>query len=233
MASDSGRKEFRLLNIFTGIFVSVLVLIPSMASKMVEIGPFVIVGGTLVFPITFIFNDILTEVYGYARSRRVIWTGLGMQVFAAFFYHLIDILPAPDFWTHQEAYHTILGQAPRIAAASLLAYFFGEFANSVVMSKMKYAQKGETGLRQGWRFLASTIVGEGLDSVIFLTVAFYGIWETPDLVHGILSIWCIKVAYEAIVLPVSIPFANWVKKVEGIDAVDQPKSTSYNPFKLK
>jgi len=226
-------KSFKLLNIFSGIFVGVLVLVPSMSSKFIAIGPLTIVGSTLIFPITFIFNDIFTEVYGYARSRRIIWTGMVMQIFAAFFYWLIDFWPAPSFWMNQEAYHTILGQAPRIVAASLTAYFFGEFVNSLILSKMKYKQEGKRGIQQATRFVASTIVGEGFDSLIFMTVAFYGVMETGNLITTILTIWGVKVLYEIIALPLSMRFANWVKKVEGIDQLDTPQDTNYSPFSVK
>ncbi len=233
MTEQPQEKSFKLLSVFTGIFVGVLVLVPSMSSKFIAIGPLTIVGSTLIFPITFIFGDILTEVYGYARSRRVIWTGMAMQIFAALFYWIIDISPHPAFWNNQDAYHLILGQAPRIVLASLTAYFFGEFANSFILSKMKYAQGGKRGLKQGWRYVASTIVGEGFDSIFFMTVAFAGVIATPDLITTILTIWGIKVLYEIIMLPFSIPFTNWIKKIEGIDQIDQPEKTNYNPFKLQ
>lgn len=232
MIKQNQNKDYKLLNIFTGIFVGVLVLVPSMSSKFISIGSLTIVGSTLIFPITFIFNDIFTEVYGYTLSRRIIWTGMVMQIFAAFFYYIIDIWQAPSFWTNQEAYHTILGQAPRIVLASLTAYFFGEFANSLILSKMKFKQDGKKGTQQAIRFVASTIVGEGFDSLLFMTIAFFGVMETGNLITTILTIWGVKVLYEIIALPFSIRFANWVKKIEGIDSIDRPEETSYNPFKL-
>lgn len=225
-------KSFKLLNVFTGIFVGVLVLVPSMSSKFIAIGPLNIVGSTLIFPITFIFNDIFTEVYGYKRSRRIIWTGMAMQIFAALFYYLIDIWQPAPFWHNQEAYSTILGQAPRIVLASLSAYFFGEFANSVILSKMKYTQNGQRGWSQGTRFVASTIVGEGLDSFVFMTVAFAGVMNAGDMIKTIFTIWGVKVAYEIVALPISIRFSNWVKSVEGIDSIDKPTETKYNPFSV-
>lgn len=229
---NNSEKSFKLLNIFSGVFVGVLVLVPSMSSKFIAIGPLTIVGSTLIFPITFIFNDVFTEVYGYTRSRRIIWTGFAMQIFAALFYWLIDIWDAPAFWTNQEAYHTILGQAPRIVLASLSAYFFGEFANSLILSKMKNKQNGERGLQQAKRFVASTIVGEFFDSFIFMTVAFLGVMENQQLLTTILTIWGVKVLYEILALPLSTRFSNWVKKVEGIDQIDKPETTNYNPFSI-
>src|SRR5436309_7135396 len=122
---ETRAKDFKLLSVFTGIFVAVLVLIPSASSKFIAVGPINLTGGTLIFPITFIFNDILTEVYGYAQSRRIIWTGLGCQVLAALTYWVVGIWPAAPFWHNQQAFMTILGVAPRIATASLIAYFCG------------------------------------------------------------------------------------------------------------
>lgn len=226
-------KNFQLLNIFTGIFVGVLVLVPSMSSKFIAIGPLYIVGSTLIFPITFIFNDIFTEVYGYRLSRKIIWTGMAMQVFAAFFYWVIDIWEPAPFFENQEAYSLILGQAPRIVLASLSAYFFGEFANSVILSKLKYRQEGRKGLSQSWRFVLSTLVGEGLDSLVFMCVAFFGVIATKDLIVTILTIWGVKVLYEILLLPLSTRFSNWVKKVEGIDVIDTPETVRYNPFSSK
>lgn len=204
-----------------------------MSSKFIVIGPLTIVGSTLIFPITFIFNDILTEVYGYRRSRIIIWTGMAMQIFAALFYWIIDIWPAASFWHNQAAYSTILGQAPRIVLASLSAYFFGEFANSFVLSKLKYKQDGKHGVAQASRFVWSTVVGEGLDSLLFMTVAFLGVMPTGELFKVVLTIWGIKVLYEIIALPLSMGIANWVKKVEGFDVIDDPQTTDYNPFSAR
>lgn len=223
----------KLLPVFTGIFVGVLVLIPSMSSKFISIGPLNIAGSTLIFPITFIFNDMLTEVYGYSRSRKVIWTGMAMQIFAALFYWLIDIWQPASFWSNQEAYHSILGQAPRIVLAGVVAYFFGEFANSYILSKMKFQQDGKTGVKQGVRYVLSTIVGEGLDSILFMTIGFFGIMDNSALITTIFTIWGVKVLYEILALPFSISFSNWVKKIEGIDVIDNPEQTSYNPFETK
>jgi uncharacterized integral membrane protein (TIGR00697 family) len=223
----------RLLPIFTGIFAGVLVLIPSMSSKFIAIGPLSIAGSTLVFPITFIFNDVLTEVYGFKQSRVVIWTGMAMQVFAAFFYWIIDIWPGASFFTNQAAYHTILGQAPRLVAASLTAYFSGEFANSYIVSKMKYRQGGRRGSSLAARFVWSTVVAEGLDSLVFMTVGFFGSMANSNLVTTILTIWVVKVLYEIVALPFSMPVSNWVKRVEGVDVIDHPETTKYNPFSLE
>lgn len=230
--TEPKEKDLKLFSIFTGIFVTVLVLVAPLASKFIAVGPWVISGATLVFPITFIFNDILTEVYGYQRSRRIIWTGMGCQIFAAFMFFLVGIWPAAPFWHNQEAYNLILGTAPRIFLASLTAYFFSEFTNSLVLSKMKYWHQGKKGIHQGWRFVASTLIGESVDSVIFMFVAFAGILATGDIISTIVTITVAKVLYEIIALPFSMRFAEYVKKVEGIDVVDYPDHTNYNPFSV-
>jgi queuosine precursor transporter len=230
MKSQQSQPEGRLLPVFSGIFSAVLVLIPSMSSKFISLGATSIAGSTLVFPITFILNDVLTEVYGYRRTRSMIWTGMAMQVFAAFFYWIIDIWPAADFWKNQQAYSIILGQAPRIVLASLTAYFIGEFANSYIISRMKHHQGGRRGFEQAYRFVLSTIVGEGLDSILFMTIAFLGITPNAELIKIILTIWAVKVIYEIVMLPISMKIANLVKQIEGVDEIDNPETTNYNPF---
>ena len=225
-------KDLKLYSIFTGIFVTVLVLVAPLASKFIAVGPWVLSGATLVFPITFIFNDILTEVYGYQRSRRIIWTGMGCQIFAAFMFFLVGIWPAADFWTNQAAYDLILGTAPRIFLASIGAYFFSEFTNSLVLSKMKYWQQGKRGMHQGWRFIASTIAGEFVDSIVFMAIAFIGVLDTKTIITTIITIWIAKVLYEVIALPFTTRFANYVKRVEGVDTIDYPDHTNYNPFSV-
>ena len=222
----------KLLNIFTSLYITILVLVPSVASKFIAIGPLTIGGATLIFPITYIFNNILTEVYGYTLSRRVIWTGMFCSAFSALVYWFVGAMPPAAFLHNQEAYDAILGTAPRIVAASLAAYFFGEFANSYVLSKLKFLQKGKSGKYQAGRFVASTIVCEFFDTVIFFLGGFYGVIATPDLARTMLTIWLVKIAYEIIALPLTLKFTNWVKKVENMDAIDRPGHVNYNPFAL-
>ena len=174
-------KKESLLPIFVAIFVTILVLTPSASSKFIAIGPFTIVGSTLFFPISYIFGDIFTEVYGFRRSRRIIWLGLACQVFAAAAYALIDVWPAASFWVNQDAYSTILGQAPRVVLASLSAYFIGEFANSYIVSKMKFLQSRRGESKMAGRFFLSTLVGEFFDSFIFMFVAFAGTMAMSNL----------------------------------------------------
>ena len=228
----SDHEKFPLLPTITGFFVAVLVLTPSAASKFIAIGSFNIVGATLFFPISYLFNDILTEVYGYERSRKIIWVGFAAQLFSAAMYALIQHLPPAPFWHNQEAYDAILGQAPRIVLASLCAYFVGEFVNSFIVSKLKYFQNGKRGWHIALRFVVSTFCGEFFDSIIFLGIAFYGVLQTGDLVRTMLTIWIIKSLYEIVTLPISLPLVAWIKRRDEMDKIDDPKTTNYTPFKL-
>ncbi|HET6201558.1 MAG TPA: queuosine precursor transporter [Planctomycetota bacterium] len=226
------QKPLKLYGVFAGLFATVLVLVPPASSKIVSFGPLHLPGGTVVFPLVFIFNDVLTEVYGYEGSRRIIWTGVGCQLLAGLTYGLIGALPAAPFWPHQREYEVVLGFAPRVALASMTAYFCGEFANSFVLSRMKYRDGGRRGVRQGWRFLASTIVGEAVDSALFMVFAYGGKIPAPDLVRTLATLYVVKVVYEAAALPLSTRLAEWVKRVEGVDRIDAPGSTDYNPFAI-
>lgn len=230
--AEPREADFKFFGVLAGIFVACLIIATVASAKILSIGPFNIPGGTLVFPIVFIFNDVFTETYGFARSRRIIWTGLACQALAAVTFLVVGALPPAPFWPHQEAYEAVLGFAPRVALAGLVAYFTGEFANSVVISKMKYWEKGERGIKQGWRFVASTLVGEAVDSIVFMTVAFLGEIPPTDLLTTMLTLYVIKVIYEVVALPFSTRFANWLKAVEGVDHIDTPGVTSYNPFSV-
>ena len=226
-------QHTKLLSLFTSLYITILVLVPSVASKFIALGPITIGGATLIFPITYIFNDILTEVYGYQLSRRVIWTGMACSAFTAFVYWFVGALPPASFWHDQAAYDTILGAAPRIVCASLAAYFFAEFANSYVLSKMKFWQRGKGGKQQAGRFVASTIVSEFFDTLIFFLGGFYSVIATEDLLRTMLTIWIVKVVYEIVALPFTLKFTNWVKKVEQMDVIDRPGEVNYNPFAIK
>jgi hypothetical protein len=219
-----------LLSVFTGIFVTVLVLCSVANAKIFAVGSLTMPGSTILFPLVFFFNDILTEVYGYALSRRVIWTGLACQAFAAVTFIVIDKLPPAPFWGYQESYHRLLGLVPRFAFAGLVAYFCGEFANSFVLSKMKYWHQGERGRKLSWRFVVSTVVGEAVDSTIFMIAAFGGVISWANLFKTMFALYVVKVLYEIVILPVHTRIANWVKDVEHIDRIDTPETTEYNPF---
>lgn len=209
-------------------FVAVLMISNTVAVKLIQIGPFVFAGATFIFPIGYIFGDILTEVYGYKVSRKIIWSGFAALVFMSACYYFIQVLPSPAFWQNQKAFELILGAVPRIVLSSIIAYFLGEFSNSYVMSKMKVWSGG----KYLWtRTIGSTVVGEGIDSIIFATIAFAGTIPFSGLVTLILSVYFVKVLYEVILTPVTYYIVRKLKRAEGMDVYD--RDISYNPFKLK
>jgi uncharacterized integral membrane protein (TIGR00697 family) len=211
------------LVIIIAVFITCLITANIIVVKFVDFGPVALPAAILVFPLSYIFGDILTEVYGYRVARRVIWLGFGCNLIFVFFAWIGQILPAADFWEGQAAYDIILGYVPRILASSFCGYLVGEFANSFVLAKMKIFTRG----RWLWsRTIGSTIIGEGLDSAVFLTLAFIG---TPVFMPiTIVYHWLSKTVIEIICTPVTYAIVNWLKKKEGIDTYDY--ETSYNPF---
>ena len=183
--------------------------------------------GVLFFPVSYIIGDVLTEVYGYARARRVIWTGFAALLFMAFMAWAVVSLPAADGWDGQDAYEQVFGNTWRIVAASMIAFWAGEFANSYVLAKMKIWTKGKA----LWtRTIGSTVVGQGLDSLIFYPLAFYGLagWPPELLWQVVISQWLIKTAWEAILTPLTYLAVGWLKREEGIDIFDM--DTNFSPF---
>ena len=186
--------------------------------------------GVLFFPISYVFGDILTEVYGYARARRVIWAGFAGLGFASLMTTVVVALPPAPFWTHQGAYEIAFGNTPRIVAASMLAYFCGEFVNSYVLAKMKLATQG----RWLWsRTIGSTIAGEAVDSALFYPLAFYGAGIIPDdkLPLVMLAQFLTKVGVEVVFTPVTYRIVNFLKRAEHEDYYD--RGTDFSPFALK
>jgi len=230
VGNQPSEKNLKLFSVLTGLFVATLLLANVTSSKIFALGPFPLPGGVIVFPLAFIFGDILTETYGFALSRKVIWTGFGCQVLAAIVYLVVGALPAAEFWNNQAAYDSILGFVPRIILGSIVAYFCGEFCNSYVLSKMKYWAGGKRGFSQGWRFIASTAVGEGVDTLVITTIAFAGVYSLSQLFQIGLSVYLFKVLFEIVALPLSIPLSNFVKRIEGVDVIDKPGTTNYNPL---
>jgi hypothetical protein len=209
-------------------FVTVLIVSNIASTKIVNFGPFTFDGGTLLFPVSYIFGDILTEVYGYGRARRVIWTGFFAAGTMALVLSVVGALPAAGDWPHQRAYEVILGQTPRIVAGSLLAFWLGEFSNSFILSKMK--------IRTGGRLLflrtiGSTIIGEGVDTVVFVLVAFAGVLPTSLLWAIFISNYIFKVGVEVLATPATYLAVNRLKKEEGIDTFDT--GINYSPFRLR
>jgi len=221
-------KGFKHLPGIAAVFVGVLLISNVASTKMVMIGSFEFDGGTLVFPLAYIFGDILTEVYGYARSRRIIWYGFLMNILMVAVFMGVAYLPAPEWWMNQDAFMTILGQTPRIVLASMVAYFAGEFSNSYLLAKIKVWMKG----RRLWvRTIGSTLIGEGLDTVLFVLIAFYGVFSTNDLIVVIVSNYIFKVGVEVLFTPLTYLIVGKLKKSEGVDYYD--KDTKFNPFRLK
>lgn len=207
-------------------FVTVLLLSNTAAVKVTQIGPFYFDGGTVLFPLSYIFGDILTEVYGYRRSRIVIWTGFLACVLMAFIYWLVGFLPAAPDWQNQEAYELILGQTPRIVAASLMGYFLGEFSNSYVLAKLKLLTKGK------WlplRTISSTVVGQLVDTFFFVFIAFWGIIPSAAIWHMLWSNYIFKTGFEVLATPLTYKAVGWLKKAEKEDYYDW--DTDFNPFK--
>jgi len=209
------------------IFITCLITANIAAVKLVEIFGFVLPAGTIIFPISYIFGDVLTEVYGYRQARRVIWLGFFCNFIVVVTIWIGQVLPPASFWDGQKAYERILGYTPRLLAASFLAYLVGEFANSFILAKMKIATRG----RWLWtRTIGSTLVGEGLDSLVFMTFAFMGTIPAGALLSGILTQWLVKSAYEAVVTPLTYFVVNFLKRKEGLDVFDY--NTRFNPLLL-
>jgi uncharacterized integral membrane protein (TIGR00697 family) len=214
--------SYRLV-IIIAVFITCLITANTIAVKIISLGPFTLPAAIFVFPLSYIFGDVLTEVYGYKVARRVIWLGFICNLLFVFFAWIGQILPPASFWGDQAAYKTILGYAPRLLAASFCGYLAGEFANSFVLARMKILTKG----RWLWsRTIGSTIVGEGLDTAIFITLAFIGTSSFAPVM--ILNHWLGKVLIETVFTPATYAIVNSLKKREGIDTYDY--QTKYNPF---
>jgi hypothetical protein len=213
--------------LIVAIFVTCLITANIVAVKLVEISGFVLPAGTIIFPVSYIFGDVLTEVYGYRQARRVIWLGFFCNFIVVVTIWIGQLLPPSSFWDGQKAYERILGYTPRLLAASFLAYLVGEFANSFVLAKMKIATKG----RWLWtRTIGSTLVGEGLDSLMFMILAFAGTIPMVALLSAVLTQWFLKSAYEAAATPLTYIAVNFLKRKEGIDVFDY--GTKFNPLLL-
>jgi queuosine precursor transporter len=219
-------KEYRYFTLITGFFVAVLLISNIASSKIVEFGPFTFDGGTILFPISYIFGDVLTEVYGYRKSRQVIWIGFSCSLLMTVVIALVGYLPSSPEWHNQDAYRAILGTTPRIVAGSLIAYFAGEFSNSYILAKMKIFTRGR------WLFtrtIGSTIVGEGVDTLIFVLVAFGGIYTGGTIMAIIISNYVFKVVFEVILTPLTYTIVGSLKLAEKSDVYDY--KTNFNPFK--
>jgi hypothetical protein len=225
--SQAGAQRYRFFDLIMAIFVAVLLISNVASTKIVEMGPFTFDGGTLLFPVSYIFGDILTEVYGYRRSRRVIWTGFACAGLLAGVLALVGALPPAEGWENQAAYQAILGTTPRIVLGSLVAYFAGEFSNSYTLARMKVLTRG----RWLWtRTIGSTLVGEGVDTLLFVTIAFAGTMPASLYWSIIVSNYVFKCGLEAAMTPVTYQITNFLKRAEQEDVYDT--DTDFNPFKV-
>ena len=229
-------REYRYFEFVMAAFVVILVCSNLIGPAKIAQVDFPIVGvltfgaGVLFFPISYVFGDILTEVYGYKRSRRVIWAGFAGLFFASFMAWVVVSLPPAPFWKHQAAYEVAFGAAWRISLASMVAYFCGEFVNSFVLAKMKIATRG----RWLWsRTIGSTIFGEAVDSALFYPLAFYGTGIIPDdkLPMVMLAQFVAKVSVEVLFTPLTYFIVGWLKRAENEDHYDH--DTQFTPFSLK
>lgn len=204
--------------IVAALYITCLLLSNLIAGKMWAVTDSITLpAAVILFPITYILGDVFTEVYGFRNARTVIWLGFGCSFFAVVIYLITIALPHPGFWTHQEAYATVMGTTPRVAAASFIGYLFGEFSNSMVLSRLKVATRG----RRLWmRTILSTVVGEGFDSILFVTISFWGVMDNATVLRMILFQYLFKVGYEVLFTPVTYAVVRWMKKTEQVDTFD-------------
>jgi queuosine precursor transporter len=221
------QKKFLYLDSISVYFVTILLVSNIASSKFVNLGLFTFDGGTILFPLSYIFGDILTEVYGYKTNRRVIWLGFFSLIIMSAILYIVQILPPASDWRNQQAYELILGITPRIVAGSLLGFFCGEFSNSYILAKMKIWTKGK------WlwtRTIGSTVVGEAVDTIVFATVAFAGLCSMDFFVALVVSNYLFKVGIEVLCTPVTYRAVRFLKKKEQMDTYDQ--KTNFNPFHI-
>jgi queuosine precursor transporter len=212
----------------TALFVTCLLTANIIAAKLVVVGGLTLTAGIVIFPISYVLGDVLTEVWGYAAARRVIWLGFACNALMVLAIWLGGELPAAPFWRGELAYQEILGHTPRILMASFVAYLIGEFANAFVLAKLKIATQG----RWLWmRTIGSTVVGQALDSVVFVTLAFAGIVPAGTLAGIVAGQWLVKVVYEAAATPLTYAAVAWLKSREQVDTFDY--DTDFNPVRLR
>jgi uncharacterized integral membrane protein (TIGR00697 family) len=231
------KKGYRWYPLVTAVFVTTLVISNIIAVKIVQIGALYLPAAVILFPVAYIFGDILTEVYGYARARQVIWIGFFCNLLAVIAIWVAGLLPAAPFWNAglysspldaQQAYQAILGFTPRLLLASFIAYLVGEFLNSFVLARLKV----KTGGRFLWlRTITSTLIGQAADSLVFITIAFWGIFPGSEIATAIVSQWLFKVAFEILATPFTYLVVNALKRAEGVDHFD--RDTNFNPVAFK
>jgi len=228
-AATAARRSYKYFDLIMAAFVTVLLCSNLIAvGKPVTVHGFTFGGGSLFFPLSYLFGDILTEVYGYASSRRVVWAGFAALIFASVMSWALLALPPAAGYTGQSALETVFGSTPRIVAASMFAYFVGEFTNSFVLAKLKLLTHG----RHLWtRTIGSTVIGEAVDSLVFYPLAFLGIWPVDLVFKVMLGNYLIKVGWEVVATPLTYKVVGFLKRVEDEDYYDW--ETNFSPFTLK
>lgn len=221
------RNDYKFLPIIAGIFTATLLISNTLDTKIFAFGSLALPAGVILFPIAYVFGDVLTEVYGYAVSRKVIWAGFFALVLMVITYEAARALPPASFWTDQEAFNHVLGRVPRIVLASITAYFLGEFCNSYVLAKMKVRMEGRAIYL---RFVASTVVGQAVDTSAFVLIAFTAVFPPAELISITISGWAFKVAWEILALPITLRVVRFLKVAESEDYYD--RTTNFNPFHL-
>ncbi len=229
---DAGQvagRPLRYFDFFMAAFVAILLLSNLIgAAKLATVGGFTFGAGILFFPLGYVIGDVLTEVYGYARARRCVWAGFGAMLFMALMSWVVVALPPAAGWPDQTAYEAVFGSTWRIVFASLIAFWAGEFANSFVLAKMKLLTRG----KHLWmRTIGSTVVGQGVDSLLFYPLAFYGDWTGGQVLTVMVTNWLLKVLWEAVLTPVTYAVVGFLKQREGLDIYDE--ATDFTPFRTR
>ncbi|MFM5906920.1 MAG: queuosine precursor transporter [Novosphingobium sp.] len=220
------RRHFRYFDYVMAAFVAILLLSNLIgASKLATVGGYTFGAGILFFPLSYVIGDVLTEVYGYANARRCVWMGFAALIFMAFMSYVVVAMPAAEGWGGQAAYESVFGSTWRIVAASVLAFWAGEFVNSFVLARMKILTAG----KHLWsRTIGSTFFGQAVDSLIFYPVAFLGEWSNEQVVTVMFTNWLLKVLWEALLTPATYGVVGWFKHREGVDVFDE--GTDFSPF---
>lgn len=229
-------KSYKYLSFITGVFTATLLISNTLDVKLfslgplnlpggISLGPLTLPGGIILFPLAYVFGDVLTEVYGYATSRKVIWTGFVSLLLMAVAYEVTRQLPPAADWPHQASFDNVLKHTWEIVLASVTAYFAGEICNSYVLAKLKVRMRGRA---MPFRLVASTVAGQLVDTSVFVLVAYSRRYDATTIVQIIISGWAFKVAWEVVALPLTLRVVNYLKKAEGVDYYDE--HTNFNPF---
>ncbi len=220
-------REPKYYDLVMALFVAVLIVSEITSTKLIHIGPIRTAGAIILFPIAYIVSDVLTEVYGYARARRVMWVGFMSLILMSVVLTIVQYLPAAPIWNNQDAYEKVLGFVPRISFASIVAYWAGGFVNDFTLAKMKLWTKG----KKLWtRTIGSTAIGQAVDSLLFIGIAYFGILPGSVILQIALTQYLLKLTYETVATPLTYFVVNKLKKAEGIDVYDT--NTNFTPFKF-